>query len=85
MNPFLKNGFGDVAQLDTGHKALCPVSRPENPGIMLDDGAGIHCAVYAINPGIIGARVVKIKGLRAYIQAYIAGSRLCHLTTSDRY
>ena len=27
---------------DTGHKALCPVSRPQNPGIMLDDGAGIH-------------------------------------------
>ena len=27
---------------DAGHKALCPASRPQNPGIMLDDGAGIH-------------------------------------------
>ena len=27
---------------DNGHKALCPLSRPQNPGIMLDDGAGIH-------------------------------------------
>eukprot|EP01043_Picozoa_sp_COSAG02_P052669 COSAG02_NODE_5710_length_4103_cov_12.837662_1_plen_111_part_00 len=25
---------------DNGHKALCPLSRPRNPGIMLDDGAG---------------------------------------------
>jgi trehalose-6-phosphate synthase len=24
------------------HEALCPLSRPQNPGIMLDDGAGIH-------------------------------------------
>ena len=24
---------------DNGHKALCPLSRPQNPGIMLDDGA----------------------------------------------
>ena len=28
--------------LDNGHKALCPLSRPRNPGIMLDDGAGMH-------------------------------------------
>eukprot|EP01043_Picozoa_sp_COSAG02_P016650 COSAG02_NODE_737_length_17855_cov_18.729049_10_plen_100_part_00 len=28
--------------IENGHKALCPLSRPRTPGIVLDDGAGIH-------------------------------------------
>ena len=36
-------GTGDrTNELTPGLRALCPVSRPQNPGIMLDDGAGIH-------------------------------------------
>ena len=46
---------------DNGHKALCPLSRPQNPGIMLDDGAGIH-AWY------MGTAVRKAKrALRTYV------------------
>ena len=39
---FKFQGLNVGIKIDNGHKALCPLSRLQNPGIMLDDGAGIH-------------------------------------------